>query len=268
MSMHRLSSKLFLAAALALPAMTSAQDAAPATPAPADGIPAAPGPAAPDPAAVPTDALPGHFAEERRSAAYTVVAIDPTTRIIMLREDGEDQTQAFAVGKDVRNLENMRVGDRVTVDSYTSSSIKVLPPGELVNEDQAQVARAQPGERPGGTATRTRTMTAEISSIFPEAKEFMTRNEKGQLRTWKVRDAKQLEGLSSGDRVQLTLSSRLAVNVTPAPTTTPAPGAGSEVTPGTAAPAAETTPAGSGSGAGSTSSGASPSAPADDASVK
>jgi len=37
------------------------------------------------------------------------------------------------------------------------------------------------------------------------------------LRTWKVKDAKDLETLKSGDRVQFTSISTLAVNVTPAP---------------------------------------------------
>jgi len=207
-----LRTEYFLAVILLLPAYASAQDAAP-KPAP---VPAAPGPAAPEPAAAPADALPGYFAEERKSITTEVVAVDPKTRIIMLREEGQEP-QAFTVDKEVRNLDQVKPGDRVKVDSYQSTSLKVLPPGELGDEDIVGTERSQPGEKPGGVAVRQRTITVKVSSIFPESKEFLTRNAKGQLRTWKVKDAKDLEKIKSGDRIQLTSVSTLAVSVTPAP---------------------------------------------------
>ena len=65
-----------------------------------------------------------------------------------------------------------------------------------------------------------------MSSIFPNTLEFLTRSDKGKLTTWKVKDAKVLETIKSGDRLQLTSMTALAVNVKPAPTTTTAPTTG------------------------------------------
>ena len=205
---------IILAAVLAFPAFASAQVSAP------------------EPPAAPKDALPGHFAEARLTSTAEVTAIDAAKRMIELRGEGEEP-QAYIVDKDVRNLDQVKVGDRVKVDQYVSTSIKILKTGELGDKEVAKIDRSEPGEKPGGVAVRTRTRIERVSSIFPDSKEFLTRNDKGRLTTWKVKDAKDLENLKSGDRVQFTAISALAVSVTAAPPTT-AP---------TAIPAAATAPA-------------------------
>ena len=141
---------LILAAVLALPVCASAQVGAP------------------EPPVAPKDALPGHFAEARYTSTSEVTAIDAAKRMITLREDGEEQT--FSVDEDVRNLDQVKVGDRVKVDHYTSTSIKVLPTGELGDKEVAAIERSQPGEKPGGVAVRTRTKVERVSSIFPGSK--------------------------------------------------------------------------------------------------
>ena len=68
----------------------------------------------------------------------------------------------------------------------------------------------------------------------------MTRDAKGKLSTWTVKDPKELDALRSGDRLQLTYTTALAASVTPAPpkpTTTTGPTTASAGAP-TAAPGA------------------------------
>ena len=175
---------------------------------------------APAPAAVPADALPGHFAEAWHTSTSEVMAVDAKKRLITLREEGEEP-ELYTVDKDVRNLDQVKVGDRVKVNQYMATAIKVLPKGELGDTEVAAIERSKPGDRPGGVAVRTRTRVERISSIFPNTLEFLTRSDKGKLTTWKVKDVKDLEKLKSGDRLQLTSVSTLAVSVTPAPTTGP-----------------------------------------------
>jgi Cu/Ag efflux protein CusF len=219
---HSLCPTLILAAVLVLPVCASAQVGAP------------------PPAAVPADALPGHFAEAWQTSTSEVMAVDAKKRLITLREEGEEP-ELYSVDKDVRNLDQVKVGDRVKVNQYMATSIKILPKGELGEKEAAAIERSKPGDRPGGVAVRTRTRIERISSIFPNELEFLTRNEKGKLTTWKVKDAKDLEKLKSGDRLQLTSMTALAVKVTPAPTTTTAPTTGPAGA--TTAPAAPVTPA-------------------------
>ena len=198
---------------------------------------------APEPPTPSADALPGQVAEARLTSTFEVMAIDAKKRLITLREEGEEP-EHYSVDKDVRNLDQVKVGDRVTVDQYVATAIKVLPKGELGDKEVAAIERSKPGDRPGGIAVRTRTRVERVSSIFPNELEFLTRNEKGKLTTWKVKDAKDLEKLKSGDRLQLTSVSTLAVSVTPAPTTGPgAVTAGATTAPSTAP--SGTTPSGS-----------------------
>src|SRR4051794_10700720 len=65
--------------------------------------------APPEPASPPQDAAPGHFAEERHTSNSEVVAIDAATRMITLREEGEEP-QTYTVNKEVRNLDQVKPG--------------------------------------------------------------------------------------------------------------------------------------------------------------
>jgi hypothetical protein len=236
---------------IVLAASASARAADPAPAAPADtAAPAAPADAAPAATASPEE-KPAHYAEQKHTSNYDVLAVEPETRIVVLREDGDDQPQSFQVSKDVQRLDQVKAGDRLKVDAIESVSIRLVPPGEEVkdNQDVAEIARSKPGEQLSGVASRKRTKTATVSSIFPGSKEFMTRDAKGKLSTWTVKDAKELEGLKSGDRLQLTYTTAWAASVSPAPpkpTTTTAPTAGNAAAPAagaTAQPAAAEQPA-------------------------
>src|SRR5687767_15026178 len=153
---HSLCPTLILAAVLVLPVCASAQIGAPA------------------PGAVPADAVPGHFAEAWDTSTFEVTAIDAPKRLITLREEGQEP-ELYSVNKDVRNLDQVKVGDRVKVNQYMATSIKVLPKGELGEGEGAAIERSKPGERPGGIATRTRIRVERVSSIFPNTLEFLTR---------------------------------------------------------------------------------------------
>jgi hypothetical protein len=148
----------------------------------------------------PPPTKPTFFAHEWHTSTSEVVAMDPATRMITLREEG-DQPETYKLGKDVRNVDQLKVGDTVQADYYSSTSIRVLPPGEAVNESTATLARSKPGEKPGGTAASTITRTVEVASVYPDDSEVVTRNAAGQLRTWKVKDGKKLANIQAGERV-------------------------------------------------------------------
>ena len=202
----------------------------------------APTPAAAAPAAAAApDATPGFFAEEKHTSTSEVTAIDPATRMITLKE-ADEEPRTFVVGEEVRNLDQVKVGDRVKVGYYESTSLRVLPPGEVVNEAAATVARAEPGEKPGAVAASKTVMTTTVASVFPTSREVVTRNEKGRLTTWKIREGKNMDEIHSGDRVQLTFTSALAISVSAAPPTT-APATPAAATTPPATPAAPAAPA-------------------------
>jgi len=223
----------------------AAPAAEPAAPAPAaqPAHAAAPAQPAAPAAAAAQDSTPGFFAEEKHTSNSEVIAVDPATRLITLKEPNEEP-QTYALGEEVRNLDQVKAGDRVKVTYYEASSLRVLPPGEVVNDDVATVQRSAPGEKPAGIAARKKTMTTTVASVFPGSREVVTRDSKERLTTWKIREGKNMDEIHSGDRVQLTFTSALAISVSAAPpTTAPATPAAATTPPTPAAPADSAAPA-------------------------
>jgi hypothetical protein len=84
-------------------------------------------------------AAPGHpqasdtkAAAMQLSATGTVTAIDKTDRIVAI-QGPEGRTNVFAVGPDVRNFEQMSVGDKVDVD-YDAAIAITLAKGAVGRE--------------------------------------------------------------------------------------------------------------------------------------
>src|SRR5262245_4319519 len=92
---------------------------------------------------------PTYYDEQKRTLTATVEAIDPKTRPVTLRGD-EGNELSLVASDDVRNLDQVKVGDRVAVDYTESVSIQVKPPGEAVNDTRTAEDRAEPGDKPGG----------------------------------------------------------------------------------------------------------------------
>ena len=96
----------------------------------------------------------------------TVEAIDQASRVVKLRtEDGN--TSTIVVDPEVRNLPQVKVGDKVVVSYYEALAAEVKKPGEGVKGVEADVSsvRSQPGEKPGGGAGVIMRTTVTIESV-------------------------------------------------------------------------------------------------------
>ena len=145
----------------------------------------------------------------------TVTAINHETREVTLQDiDGESFT--FVAGEQVRNLAQVKVGDKLKVDYLQSIQIKVLAPDEAEVGVQQTVAgeRAEPGEKPAGTAVTETTIVASIEAIDKEKQTVSLKGPKGHIRTLKIRKPENLEKVAVGDKVMITFSELLAVKVT------------------------------------------------------
>jgi Cu/Ag efflux protein CusF len=78
------------------------------------------------------------------------------------------------------------------------------------------VTTAKPGEKPGGTAGQSVTVTTTITGIDPAAGTVTLTGPGGQSRTIKARDPANLKKVQVGDLVDITYSEAVAVAVRPA----------------------------------------------------
>ncbi len=179
----------------------------PATPAPASQPAAQPAPA-------PTPVVSGTVGEQAVTVTATVEKVDLKNRRVTLKgPDGKSTT--ITVSEDVRNLPQVKKGDEVVATYYESVAYDVVKPGEAApGVAVAEGAeRAEPGQKPGGAAARTTTLTATITAIDKAAQTATLQGPKGKSVTVKVKDPSKLDKVAVGDLVRLTYTEALAIKV-------------------------------------------------------
>jgi len=148
------------------------------------------------------------------SAEATVKAIDHERREVTL-ERADGTTVQLTVGKEVKNLPQVQVGDRVTVDMLEAVTVEVLSPGEVDPgaEVAAASATAEPGERPAGGAVTEVVVVAVIQSIDRDRELATLLLPSGKTETVKIRNPEHIDKVRVGDRVRITYTRAVAVKV-------------------------------------------------------
>ncbi len=154
-----------------------------------------------------------------KESTGTIVAVDASNGLVSIRDDSGRYT-TVQTGPNVRNFEQVRVGDRVSVGYFEGIIADVRPPGEQASPPEESVARARsaPGERPAGAIGRTVTSTVTIEAV-DEARNTVTfRRQDGLVRTIAVHrpESQQfIRKLRKGDEVQVTYTEAIAVALNP-----------------------------------------------------
>jgi Cu/Ag efflux protein CusF len=147
----------------------------------------------------------------------TVTKIDQKTREVTLKkEDGEDFT--FVAGPEVKNLAQVKVGDRVTVQYGESLAYEVKKGGKVASPTTVVAGKsADPGAKPGAAVARMTTATVLITAIDPKVPSVTFQGPAGNTRTIKVMKPEKLQGVKVGDTVEVTYTEALAVKLEEAP---------------------------------------------------
>jgi hypothetical protein len=150
----------------------------------------------------------------------TVESVDLPTRMVSLRnEDGRQSS--VVVDPEVRNLDQVRVGDRVVVSFFEGVAAQVKAPGTGVKdvEETTNAVRAKPGERPAGAVGSTVKATVKIESVDTSFNTVSFRRPDGHLRMVAVETPEArsfIQRLRPGDEVEVTYTEAVAVEVRPA----------------------------------------------------
>lgn len=150
----------------------------------------------------------------------TVESIDQASRLVTLRgEDGSATT--LLVSEEVRNLPQVKTGDKVTVSYYEALAAEVKKPGEGVEGVEADVSTvtAEPGERPAAGAGVLLRTTVEIEFVDTSFNTVTFKRSDGVSRTVAVQTPegqKFIRSLRKGDRVEIAYTEAFAIEVKPA----------------------------------------------------
>lgn len=144
----------------------------------------------------------------------TVAAIDPKTRTVTLNtEDGREMK--VQAGEEVRNFDQIEVGDRVTATYFEAIAAEVTeaPPG--AEPTIITTKRTPIGGRPQGAVGLVYTAVVTIDSVDPETHTVKFTGPQGSDEVSVLRPEMQefVAGLKAGDRVELTYGEALAIEL-------------------------------------------------------
>jgi Cu/Ag efflux protein CusF len=154
-------------------------------------------------------------AVEIQTVSASVEAIDKENRLVVLKGP-EGNLFAVAAGPEVRNFDQIKVGDQVVVRHYEALSLELKKGGSGIRErvETETAGRAAPGERPSAGVAREVKVVANVVGVDAKKQTVRLRGPKHTV-DLKVRDPNQLKLVKVGDQVEATYIEATAISVEP-----------------------------------------------------
>ena len=148
-------------------------------------------------------------------AEAEVVAVDLKARKITLKGE-EGSIQEVVVGKEMRNLPQVKVGDRVVAEYDQILAMRLKKgPGLRVTEERDGGARAAQGEKPGAVMVKETHFIADVINVDAKKGVVTIRGAKGRIADLKVKDKAVLKEVKVGDQVEGVYEQVLSLLVLP-----------------------------------------------------
>jgi hypothetical protein len=161
-------------------------------------------------AAQPTFTTGGHTATE----TATIEQLDHARRFVVLRGADGSELGVFAP-PELTRFSELRVGDAVTLTYYESVVYQVRSrhaPKPGVSEEVA--AQESGGALPGATVSHQTTQSVTVKAVDPDVPSITVITADGHVLTRKVEKRSLLDGVTRGDRVDITYTEALLATVT------------------------------------------------------
>jgi Cu/Ag efflux protein CusF len=153
--------------------------------------------------------------QNKVTATATIKAIDQAKRSVTLRaENGDEDT--FTVGPEVTRFNELKVGDTIKATYYESLVFQVRKPGAPSATSGAVAAGGRLKDVPGGAIGTQETTTVTVKTIDVNAPSITVVTADGRTLTRKIADKKNLEGVSPGDKIDITYTQAVVVSAEPA----------------------------------------------------
>jgi hypothetical protein len=171
------------------------------------------GGAAAAPAGAPAGEARGAAVVDTVKASAKVTSIDKPNRTLTLTTDDGRQT-TFKAGPEVRNFDQIRVGDQVKATLTEEFAVALRPSSAGPSaEAGTAVALAPKGAKPGIVMAETAEVTARITAIDAASREVTLQLPDGSTRRVHVAKDIDLTGVKVGDEVTARVTKSLLLNV-------------------------------------------------------
>jgi Cu/Ag efflux protein CusF len=162
------------------------------------------------------------LAMQHVKATATVEATDPAKRTVTLK-NARGEVRTITAGPEVRNFDQIKVGDSVTIEYVEGLALELKKDGKAVlgRSEVKSLERSDPGMKPGGMATREITAVADVVNVDAKKSTVTVKNKEGETFDLNIRDPEQLKLIKKGDQIQATYTEAVAVSLKPAPAAAP-----------------------------------------------
>jgi Cu/Ag efflux protein CusF len=161
-------------------------------------------------AAQKTVAVPG----EMETATATIKEIDARHRFVVLGDEGGSDLGVFAPPEFTR-FDELRVGDRITITFYESTVYQLTrrhAPAPAVSEEVGAVESQSP--LPGATFSYQTTERVTVRAVDRKAALITVVGRDGRTISRRVHNSADLEGVKTGDHIDITYTQALLASVT------------------------------------------------------
>ena len=168
-------------------------------------------------AAIVTATAPGKGAAERVvQITASVEAVDTASRNVTLKGPSGD-IATITVGPEVRNFDQIKVGDFVVVRYIDSLTLELKKAGTALRErtDVDVTGRARPGERPAAGGAHEVHVVADVVAIDAPTQTVTLRGPTRVVQL-QVQDPEQFKLVAVGDQVEATYTEAVVISVEPA----------------------------------------------------
>ncbi len=157
---------------------------------------------------------PGALVVETSTASGVVTAVDMMERIVTIEGAGGSILELDA--KDMRNLDQVKVGDKVEVKFIQSVVLAAIQSDSPASATSEELVRLAPeGEKPGSVIADVLEITATVEQIDWKKRTVSLKGPLGKVRTFDVDDSVQnLDKVKMGDTILFRYTEAIAISVT------------------------------------------------------
>ncbi|MEH6651322.1 MAG: hypothetical protein V7707_14945 [Motiliproteus sp.] len=143
-----------------------------------------------------------------------VEAIDHKSREVTLKKENGELV-SFTADEEVRNLDQVSVGDTVSTEYQQQLSVEVLAAKDAVPAyaEIEAMERAKKGEMPGMKAVEVQIEVSTVTAIDLENNRFTLQTADGMQNEYEAASADNLKRAAVGDIVVVTLTQTMAISV-------------------------------------------------------
>lgn len=165
------------------------------------------------------------FAENRKTSMeqtitvkqqLEVMAIDHKERWAKLK-DRSGFTRTIHIGDEVKNFDQVVVGDIINVNFAETIQIKAYGADAIKAGEEVEVAfaKAAEGQKPGKAIAVAKTIVVTISAIDLEHSLVTLSDKQGNTKTFSPQIPSNLKKVKVGDKVAISIAKALAITVKP-----------------------------------------------------